>query len=89
MPSTRQSIPRRIYITKNGISSGKYGSTIGRKGCEAANGDTVRSHNEWCRQRKEKEICQKELEMFDMVVIGLSLREMKKSKHRKSDARDK
>ena len=76
MPGTRESIPRRIYITKNDVASVKYGLTEGCRGCEAANRGTVGIHNERCRDRIEQAISIKE---FEKVIVKLSTHEEEKS----------
>ena len=64
LPSSRGSIPRRIYIKKDDVSNNKYGLTAGCRGCEAANTGLVGIHSESCRARMEKEIAAKDPETF-------------------------
>ena len=70
-PTSRESIPRRIYIKKDDVSDSKYGITVGCRGCEAANRGLVGIHSESCRVRIEKEIAAKEPERFERVNIKL------------------
>ena len=55
-PITKESKPRRIYITRSDISKDKYGMTPGCKGCEAINRGLHGQHDERCRARIEKEL---------------------------------
>ena len=41
MPSTRQSLLRRVHIRKEDVSKERYGLTVGRKFCEAASRGTT------------------------------------------------
>jgi hypothetical protein len=67
-PSTREVIPRRIYIRREDVSESKYGLTPGCKGCEAANRGSTGIHSEACRKRVEGEILQKEPERYHRVI---------------------
>ena len=78
MPSTRGSIPRRIYTRKEQVGKERHGLTVGRNGCEAANRGTTKIHNEGCRERIEKESFVKDLQRLDKVVNELSTHETKK-----------
>ena len=71
-PSTREVIPRRIYIRREDVSDSKYGLTSSCKGCEAANRGATGIHNEQCRKRVESEIEKNEPDRFNSVVQRLS-----------------
>ena len=57
-PSTREVIPRRIYIRREDISESNYGLTPGCKGCDEANRGSTGIHSEACQV--EGEILHKE-----------------------------
>ena len=84
MPSNRESIPRRIYITKEDLSESKYGLTLGCRGCEAANRGLVGVHSEDCRARIEKAIAAKEPERSERVIQILT----KQASHEEGNPED-
>ena len=67
-PSTRDVVPRRIYIRREDVSESKYGLTPGCKGCEAANRGSTGIHSEACRKRVEGEILHREPERYNRVL---------------------
>ena len=70
-PATKESKPRRIYITRADMSRDKYGPTPGCKGCEAINRGLHGQHDERCRARIEKVIQEKDPGRFDRVIAKL------------------
>jgi len=71
-PSTREVIPRRIYIRREDVSDSKYGLTPGCRGCEAANRGSTGIHNEECRKRIELAISREEPERYNKVFEKIS-----------------
>ena len=70
-PSTREVIPRRIYIRSEDVSESKYGLTLGCKGCEAANRWSNGIHSGVCRKRVEGKFPHKEPERYNRVLDKL------------------
>ena len=71
-PSSRESIPRRVYIKRGDVSDSKYGLTIGCRACKAANRELVGIHSECCRANIEKEIAAREPERSERVYQVLT-----------------
>lgn len=67
LPSSRDSIPRRICIKKDDVSDSNCGPSVGCRGCEATNRGLVGIYRESCRARIEKEITITEPKRFDRV----------------------
>ena len=67
----RGSKPRRIYISKEGLSDARYGLTPGCRGCEAANRGEVGIHNEKCTSRIEGEIMKNDPGRYNRVLAKL------------------
>ena len=70
-PTTRDSNPRGIHITKEDIK--RYGVTPGCRGCIAANrGEKPRTHIERCRARVEGKVMEDDPDRYHRVLERMS-----------------